>query len=563
LYNRVNKRALTGSAAFTALGTYRIEIQKQKADLLSANMSLQLKYTSFQRSLFYQGLAALVVAILYPVIVFFQLVLDEKAETHRARAKQTIINQSLKSQCEGQESLIQRTQKMFVRRKSKLFKRWLLADVLMFAIALSFAAQICIFNATTKQNAVGIVYGANGPLAGVYVFAEGDNGSGSAITDSSGHYTMTTGLKTGTYNVTTFAYGYINSEVDSASVTAGQTKSGVNFDLQLSGGISGIVTDAVNSTALNGTEIFVNLSNGTGTFGFFGTTGSDGKYLIATNLPTGMYNVSLIIAPDGYIRQMMTANVVAGVETKNVNLALARSGIISGKVAAPNGTGLFGIYVIASSDTYFGSATTDLSGNYRIATGLGTGNYTVYASGDGNFTMYTGNVAVTAGQQTSNINMELTPITTPPTPSGTIAGRITDQSSNPIRFASVMASGSGGTGFGETDSNGYYNISSGLGNGIDYNVSATASGYYDASYPTLVSVTVGQTTPNINIQMTAQPAQTFGTITGTVTGAPNPITTVPEFQYPLMAMLSLTLVAAVAGKLMLKTKRYKNADNAP
>jgi len=51
-----------------------------------------------------------------------------------------------------------------------------------------------------------------------------------------------------------------------------------------------------------------------------------------------------------------------------------------------------------------------------------------------------------------------------------------------------------------------------------------------------------------------------GTITGTVTGASNPI---PEFQYPLMAMLSLTLVAAVAGKLMLKTKRHKNADNAP
>jgi len=61
----------TGSVAtFTALGTYRIEIQNQKADLLSANMSLHLKYTSFQRPLFYQGLAALVVAILYPVMVF-------------------------------------------------------------------------------------------------------------------------------------------------------------------------------------------------------------------------------------------------------------------------------------------------------------------------------------------------------------------------------------------------------------------------------------------------------------------------------------------------------------
>jgi hypothetical protein len=57
-------------ATFTALGTYRIEIENQKADLFSAIMSLTLKYWSFQRPLFYQGLVALVVAILYPVMVF-------------------------------------------------------------------------------------------------------------------------------------------------------------------------------------------------------------------------------------------------------------------------------------------------------------------------------------------------------------------------------------------------------------------------------------------------------------------------------------------------------------
>ena len=57
-------------ATFTTLGTYRIEIQNQKADFFSANMSLTLKYWSLQRPLFYQGLVALVVAILYPVMVF-------------------------------------------------------------------------------------------------------------------------------------------------------------------------------------------------------------------------------------------------------------------------------------------------------------------------------------------------------------------------------------------------------------------------------------------------------------------------------------------------------------
>jgi len=403
-----------------------------------------------------------------------------------------------------------------------LLKRWLLADVLMFAITLSFATQLCTFSATMKQNPVRIASAANGPLAGVFVFAQGDNGSGYATTGVLGNYSMTTGLQTGTYNVTTFAYGYINAERDFINVTAGQTTAGINFDLMASGGISGTVTDAVNGTPISDAFIYANLSNGTGTFAWYNTTGSDGKYLMDTNLPTGMYNVSVIVAPDGYIRNMTTANVVAGAETRNINLQLARSGFISGKVTAPNGTGLFGITVIAlsSGPTYYGYATTNSSGNYRIATGLATGNYTVYASGAGNFTMYMTPVAVTAGQETSGINMELTPVTTPPTPSGTVTGRITDQNSNPILFASVTATGSGGTGSDETDNNGYYNISSGLGTGNDYNVSATASGYYDAFYPTLVNVTVDQTTSNIDIQMTAQPAETFGTITGTVTGTP-------------------------------------------
>jgi DNA-binding transcriptional ArsR family regulator len=57
-------------ATFAAAGTYRIEIQNQKTDLFSANMNLHLKYTSFQRPLFYQGLTGLIIVILYPVIVF-------------------------------------------------------------------------------------------------------------------------------------------------------------------------------------------------------------------------------------------------------------------------------------------------------------------------------------------------------------------------------------------------------------------------------------------------------------------------------------------------------------
>ncbi len=445
-----------------------------------------------------------------------------------------------------------------------MHRHLILEIILLLAISFSFVVQVSKFGATMKLNTIGIVYGADGPIAGAYVSAgpadESSSGAGFAVTNVLGQYSMTTGLTNGTYNVTAFAYGYIMSTIGPVTVTAGAATTGVDFDLQTSGGISGTVTDAISGDPLNNTSIYAVISNGSlNLFGWFGTTGSDGKYLIATNLVTGMYNVSIGLPPDGYIAQMTTANVVAGVETKSVNLQLARSGIISGTVAAPNGTGLFGISVAAFSSgggtPYFGFAETDLSGNYRIATGLGTGSYNVFASGDGNYSAYPTPVEVTAGLETSGIDIELTPFTAPPTPSGTILGRVTDQSNNPIVSATVTATGSNGTGFGETDLNGYYNITDGLGTGNDYNVSATASGYYDAYYPTLVSVTVGETTPSVNIQMTSMPLETFGTITGTVMGGPNPI---PEFQYPLFQIISLTLAIAITGKVLLNTRRNRN-----
>jgi hypothetical protein len=59
--------------------------------------------------------------------------------------------------------------------------------------------------------------------------------------------------------------------------------------------------------------------------------------------------------------------------------------------------------------------------------------------------------------------------------------------------------------------------------------------------------------------MIAKPPETFGTITGTVTGDLNPI--VPEFQYSAIAMLGLTLAAAVLARVMLKPKDNKNKLN--
>jgi len=440
-----------------------------------------------------------------------------------------------------------------------LFKRWLVVDALIFAIVFSFAAQVCMFSFASQQNFAGIVYGADGPIAGVAVSASGSEGSGYAITDGSGHYSISQGLKTGTYTVSVFAIGYLTYQIENVQVTVGQTTSGKDFDMQLSGGVSGRVTDAVDSTPVVNTMVVAYSTGGGGTYGWSAMTDSDGKYLLATNLGTGSYNVTVMF-PGGHVSQSSVQAVTTGVEVKNVNFALARSGIISGRITTPNGAPLKDITVTALSGSNYGYATTNATGYYRMANGLGTGMYTVMAISTGpgipvfNSTD-TDAVSVTAGQETSSVDLQLT--ITPPAASGIIMGTVTDTSNgNPIANATVSASSSGGSGSDETDSNGNYAISTGLGTGT-YTVTASAHGYQDQN-KTNVSVTINQVTPNVNFQLSKIPTAQSGTITGTVIGAPGAI---PEFQTPIAVALSLTLVVVAAGRLLSRTKRFQQTRN--
>jgi hypothetical protein len=432
-----------------------------------------------------------------------------------------------------------------------LFKRWLIVDALMFAIVFSFAAQICVSSVASKRNFAGVVYGANGPVANAAVIASGAEGYGYAATDSSGHYSISEGLKAGTYNVSVMAIGYLENTTSAVQVSVGHTTSNINFVLQLSGAVSGTATDAVDGTPLGGIMV-VAFENGGGTHRWAAATGSDGKYFLATDLATGSYNVSVFF-PEGHISKSSTQAVTAGLETKNVNFALARSGIISGRITTPGGAPLRNVTVTAFSSGYYGFATTNATGYYRMTSGLGTGTYTVMAvAPGGGLAMNQTTASVTAGVETSGVDMTL--LVTPPPPSGIITGQVTDASiGKPIAYAEVNATGPGGYGSAETDSNGNFAISSGLGTG-NYNVTASALGYQD-QLKTGVSVTVSQVTPNMNFQLSRIPPAQSGTITGTVTGAPGAI---PEFQYPIAVALSLTLVAAAVGRLFLRTKRLKN-----
>jgi hypothetical protein len=437
--------------------------------------------------------------------------------------------------------------------KTLIVKRTVLSEILISLLILGLLANwsLVLFQQVSNVHFSGVVYAASGgPVENAVISASGVNGSGYAITNSSGAYLINKGLKSGTYTVDVMATGYLDANT-TANVTVGQTTSGVNFYLNLSGEITGKVTDSVSSAPLQ--DIFVYASSGS--FGFYGETDSNGDYTIATDLGTGTYNVTALYPTDYITGEVTGVSVTAGTITPGINLALNRSGIISGRItASPSGAPLANVSVDAASSNYqySGYATSNATGYYSIVSGLGSGNYTVLASYSKNGSYgynETSDVIVTAGSETPNIDMQIA-VTAPP-PSGIITGTVTDAStSKPIEDASVSAEGINGSGSAYTDANGNYVISEGLGTG-SYNVTASATGYNSTTI-TDVTVTVSQTTPNVNFQLTPIPPAQSGSISGTVTGAAGAI---PEFATPVL--LFLTMATATIALVFIKKRTAK------
>jgi hypothetical protein len=439
-----------------------------------------------------------------------------------------------------------------------MFKQKLVANIVISTLLLCLMLQVAMFgiSISNKKNFSGTVYAEAGiPISGATVWAYGSGGFGYTTTDASGHYLINKGLPTGTYNVTVTKTGYIDAQKGDIAVTVGIETQNANVYLNRSGVIAGKVSD--NTTGNGLPNIFVSAmpSGGSGTYFGSAETDANGNYEITTNLATGTYNVSVNL-PTNYVGKTIgPVSVTAGAKTTGTDLSLQRSGIISGHIRTPTNVPLANITVIASSfsggTTYVGTDDTDATGAYRIATGLGTGSYGVSAWSGFNFNTTSG-ISVTAGSETSNIDLQLT--VTPPTPSGIITGKVTDASSNPIVDAHVEAVGNTNFDIGsaQTDSDGNYIIAAGLSTD-NYTVTASANGYMDKNV-TNINVVLNQTTPNVNLQLQQIPTAQSGSISGTITGDSNPI---PEFQYPIIVMLSVTLVTvAIAKSYRSKIKHF-------
>jgi hypothetical protein len=161
-------------------------------------------------------------------------------------------------------------------------------------------------------------------------------------------------------------------------------------------------------------------------------------------------------------------------------------------------------------------------------------------------------VSLSKGQKVDYINFQIT--FPPPKATGAISGKITDKNSNPIAGAHVIADGgAAGSGSEYTDDEGNYVMTGDLGAGT-YTVTALALGYLTQNV-TGVTVTIDQTTSNVNLALSRIPAGQSGSIVGTVTGEAGAI---PEISNPMaIVIITSAITLALARSLKKQTKQTR------
>ena len=135
---------------------------------------------------------------------------------------------------------------------------------------------------------------------GVDALSSGGYAFGQATTDDSGNYSIV--VPTGTYNVLVTANTGLSSELynnkfdlasaDDVSVTAPNTTSGIDVQLDQSGKITGHVTDSVTGDPISGAVVSATEDGGIpGASGTVAFTDGQGAYELNTNLHTGEYKI--------------------------------------------------------------------------------------------------------------------------------------------------------------------------------------------------------------------------------------------------------------------------------
>jgi Carboxypeptidase regulatory-like domain len=251
-----------------------------------------------------------------------------------------------------------------------------------------------------------------------------------ATTEASGEYTISD-LPAGKYEVE-FAVPFKSElnyipqyykgrssplEGELVSVTAGETTRGIDAKLDVGGWITGKVTDASTTEAVEGIEVCAFSTSSAS--GRCAITNSEGRYTVAT-LPGGKYEVAFS-SPLGsslnYVFQYYEDKssfseagevpVTVEAETPGIDAELAVGGQIAGRVTdASTGAALADIFVcarpVSSGGEAGGCAVTGENGEYTIS-GLPSGSYKVGFNGGPNYITqyYNDEYTVAEGQAVS------------------------------------------------------------------------------------------------------------------------------------------------------------------
>lgn len=324
---------------------------------------------------------------------------------------------------------------------------------------------------------------------------------------------------------------------------------------QAVGTLTGTVTAVGSGAAIAGATVYV--YDAFGEFVTFATTDGNGAYSVP-NLEPASYRVlffaeefaaelynNIACADFGCDVSAGTAVVINdGATTANINASLTRNVTqIKGTVASTTGTPLADVTVLAynSAGTPVSVAVSDAAGQYAVTVPAGGTFYvrTLNSVHDGYVDkLYSGfncvacavtsgtPVIVTTGAAALNVDFALDPN------GGRISGRITDAATaSGLAFRRVEIYHSSGTAvtFADTDSAGNYTSFNGLVPG-NYYVLASATGYRSELYDnvacsgcsvitgTPVAVTLGATTPNINIALTNLESRVSGHVRALGTG---------------------------------------------
>jgi hypothetical protein len=287
----------------------------------------------------------------------------------------------------------------------------------------------------------------------------------SATVGNDGSYAFS-GLPAGTYYIQFQSYGRNvldqwyggNGDFSAATpvtVTAGQTKSGVNVVLAKGGELSGTVTTTSGAAVTSARVEVYRKSDGSWMWQNSTGTDSNGSFSLSRLLP-GEYTLAFR-SPDGQnligewwndkstLAAATSISVAKGQTVSGLKAQLATAGTVTGTVAYADTTPVTGIAVTAydRSGNVVGRGSTDASGRYTIQ-GLGGGSIAVGASAPGGMVFSGGTssltgatfVAVKAGARVS-VDIGVAGVT--------VSGKVTVAgTSTPLTSGTVTLTGASG-----------------------------------------------------------------------------------------------------------------------